>query len=43
MATNTDEALRALQERDWNSGQADTEPAAASIVFSARLKGELAD
>ncbi len=43
MATNTEDALRALQEQDWSDGQADTEPAAASIVFSARLKGELAD
>jgi len=43
MAANTDDALRALQERDWSGGEADTEPSAASIVFSARLKGELAD
>ncbi len=41
--TNSDEARRALQERDWSGGEADTEAAAASIVFSARLKGELAD
>jgi hypothetical protein len=43
MTANTDEALRALQERDWSGGQADAEPGAASIVFSARLRGELAD
>jgi hypothetical protein len=43
MAANTDEALRALQERDWGSGQAETEPGAASIVFSTRLKGDLAE
>lgn len=43
MAAKTDEARRALQERDWSGGQADHEAGAASIVFSARLKGELAD
>jgi hypothetical protein len=43
MATNADEALRALQERDWSGGEVGTGPGAASIVFSARLRGELAD
>jgi len=43
MTTKTDEALRALEERDWGGGQVDNEPAGASIVFSARLKGDLAD
>ncbi len=43
MATNPDEALRALQDRDWSGGEPDTGPVAASIVFSTRLKGELAD
>jgi hypothetical protein len=43
MATDTDDALLRLEERDWSGGQADTEPGAASIVFSVRLKGELAD
>ena len=43
MAGNADEALRALENRDWSGGQADTESASASVVFSARLKGELAD
>ena len=43
MAAKKDEALLRLEERDWSSGQADTALGVASIVFSARLKGELAD
>ena len=43
MARNADEALRALESRDWSGGQVDTEPASGSIVFSTRLKGDLAD
>jgi hypothetical protein len=42
MTNNADEALLRLEERDWSGGQADTEPGTTSIVFSARLKGELA-
>jgi hypothetical protein len=43
MATKTDEALSALQDRDWRSGERDAAADSPSIVFSARLRGELAD
>jgi hypothetical protein len=42
MVANTDDALRAVSGRDWSGGLADTGPGAASIVFSVRLRGELA-
>lgn len=41
--TTRDEARAALGSTDWGDGQVDAEPRNVSVVFSVRLKGELAD
>ena len=42
MPANNDEALRALQSPDWTDGHPDAEAGVPSLVFSVRLKDDLA-
>lgn len=41
--TSRDEAMQALGSPDWTGGQVEDAPRGASMVFSVRVPGELAD
>jgi hypothetical protein len=42
MSSRREEAVRALESRDWSGGEVVTEPAEARVVLSAEVPAELA-